>query len=148
GPPPAGHLVHLLLSHADRDGFRCVVAFLHEAPVGFAYGYTGRRGQWWTEQVARHLDGAKAREWLGDHFELVELHVHPSYQGQGIGGRLHDRLLEGLPHRRALLSTRQGPTVAVAMYRSRGWELVAGPIRFDGTDHPYLIFGKRLERGA
>lgn len=165
--PPPGQLARELLTHSGRDGFRCLVAFVQEEantparptgappgsawpgrPVGFTYGYTGRRGQWWTDQVARHLDPERARVWLSGHFELAELHVHPSYQGRGIGGELHDRLLEGLPHTRALLSTRQAPTVAIALYRSRGWRLVVGPIHFNGAPDPYLILGKELEPGA
>ena len=166
-PPAAGQLARQLVTHCLRDGFRCLVAFVNwdaepgshpsptpprpyaqhgvGRPVGFTYGYTGSRGQWWTEQVARHMDEVTARQWLGGHFELVELHVHPAYQGQGIGGRLHDLLLQGLPHRRALLSTRQGPTVALALYRSRGWQVVTGPMYFDGAPDPYLIMGKKLQ---
>ena len=164
--PAPGQLARQLVTHCTREGFRCLVAFVTTEPrvparpwpmgsgpassapaprpVGFAYGYTGRRGQWWTEQVARHMDEAAARAWLDGHFELVELHVHPAYHSRGIGGLLHDRLLQDLPHRRALLSTRQGPTIALALYRSRGWEVVAGPMYFDGAPDPYLILGKRL----
>ena len=41
-----------LLRHAERERFRCVVDRDHGRVVGFAYGYTGRRSQWWTDYVA------------------------------------------------------------------------------------------------
>ena len=155
-PPAPGQLARQLVNHCLRDQFRCLVAFAAPAeghrpagpwpgrPVGFTYGFTGSRGQWWTDQVARHMDEATARHWLDGHFELVELHVHPAYHRRGIGGLLHDLVLRGLPHRRALLSTRHGPTAALALYRRRGWQVVAGPMYFDGSPDPYLILGKEL----
>jgi hypothetical protein len=35
-----------LPTHADREDFKLVVA-RDENVVGFAYGFTGHRGQWW-----------------------------------------------------------------------------------------------------
>jgi hypothetical protein len=65
---------------------------------------------------------AAVADWVGGHFEFVELAVHPVDRGHGTGGRVHDTLLAGLPHQRALLGTADDPTSpAVRMYRSRGW---------------------------
>jgi hypothetical protein len=47
--------------HAARAGFRLVRAWDDDAGrrlVGFGYGYTGERGQWWTDQVAAVLEPA------------------------------------------------------------------------------------------
>lgn len=114
-----------LLLHATRDGFRCVVARADAQPVvGFAYGYTLASGQWWYDVLRAHLDQAVQQRWLRDCFDLIDLAVQPSAQGQGLGGRLHDALLADLPHRRALLATYPAETPALQLYRKRGWVLV------------------------
>ena len=41
--------------HAARAGFRLVLAREDGRLVGFAYGYTGERGQWWTDRAAEAL---------------------------------------------------------------------------------------------
>jgi ribosomal protein S18 acetylase RimI-like enzyme len=111
--------------HAERTGFRCVIARENEGVVGFAYGYTGRRGQWWTDYVAGRVPHELADEWLDGHFEFVELAVHPDHQRRGIGGALHDALLKDLPHDRALLSTWRVDTPARRLYLNRGWQVLA-----------------------
>lgn len=147
--PRAQAFGKILERHVGRDDFRCRVAFLPDGrPVGFAYGYTGARGQWWTDLVAAAMDEATRERWLGGHFELVELHVHPEHQGQGTGGRLHDAVLEELPHRTALLSTQRGPTPAFALYRKRGWETLLEHFSFPQENLEYRIMGLDLERQA
>jgi len=111
----------VLPRHRVRDGFRCVVASEDDAVVGFAYGYTSAPGQWWHDWVAGLVGPALAAEWMSDAFDLVELAVRPAAQGRGHGGRLHDAVLAGLPHRTALLSTRDEDIPARRLYRSRGW---------------------------
>ena len=113
-----------LAAHANREGFRCVVAREEGRIVGFAYGYTGRRGQWWSDHVAERVPQELAERWLDGHFEFVELAVHPDQQGQGIGGALHDALLAGLPHDRALLSTWTRDYPARLLYLNRGWQVL------------------------
>jgi ribosomal protein S18 acetylase RimI-like enzyme len=113
-----------LPAHAEREGFRCVVAREDGRIVGFAYGYTGRRGQWWTDYVAGRVTPDLAGRWLDGHFEFVELAVDPAYQHRGIGGALHDELLDGLPHDRALLSTWRVDTPARRLYLNRGWQIL------------------------
>jgi ribosomal protein S18 acetylase RimI-like enzyme len=110
-----------LPNHAQREGFRCVAASEDDRIVGFAYGYTGRRGQWWTDYVAERVPRELADEWLDGHFEFVELAVDPGYQGRGIGRALHDALLADLPHERALLSTWRDELPARRLYLTRGW---------------------------
>lgn len=105
-----------LPEHAGRPGFRMTVARVDGALAGFAYGFAAELGQ-----GSPVLTG----DWLGGHFELVELAVVPSAQGHGLGGRLHDALLADLPHRRALLSTWADPTLpAPRLFRSRGWQVL------------------------
>lgn len=107
--------------HRVRSGYRLAAAHDGGQLVGFSWGYTGERGQFWPDFVLDQL-GKAVDGWVGGHFEFVELAVLPSHQGQRIGGRLHDTLLSGLPHRRALLGTVDDPSSpAVRLYLSRGW---------------------------
>ncbi len=137
-----------LSRHTRRQGFRLVAAVEgQDGPLlGFAYGYTSAPGQWWHDLVARAMDPALAAEWLGDAFEFVELAVAPQAQGRGLGGRLHDALLAGLPHQRAVLSTMQAETVALRLYRRRGWVVLLEGFRFPNVARPYLVLGLDLTR--
>ncbi|HEX2499780.1 MAG: GNAT family N-acetyltransferase [Actinomycetes bacterium] len=128
-----------LPGHADRTGFRCVVARLDGRVVGFAYGHTGEFGQWWTDWVASRAPVEVVAEWLGGHFEFVELAVDPLVQGSGIGQALHDRLLAGLPHRRAVLATYRDDRAAPRLYRRSGWRLL-----MPGLDASSDLYGLEL----
>ncbi|HEX7352188.1 GNAT family N-acetyltransferase [Brachybacterium sp.] len=124
--------------HRSRADFRLVTAEAGEELLGFGWGYTGERGQWWADRVAAAL-GPDAEQWVGAHFEFVELAVRPARQGQGLGGQLHAALMNGLPHQRALLQTDADPLAdGHRLYRARGWEVLgelpAGKV----------VMGKRL----
>ena len=82
--------------HRTRAEFRLVTAELGGELAGFAWGYTGQRGQWWADRVAGVL-GDAADAWVGGHWEFVELAVHPE-------------------HRRA----------GGSLYRRRGWQVIGG----------------------
>lgn len=126
--------------HRAREDYRLVTAESDGVLVGFAWGYTGRPGQFWSDFVLRTL-GAAAAPWVGGHLEFVELAVDPGSQGRGIGGLLHDAMLEGLPHDRALLGTTDdadAPTYS--LYRSRGWQVIGSQAPGD------VVMGKRLTR--
>ncbi|MFC4785737.1 GNAT family N-acetyltransferase [Nocardioides sp. MAHUQ-72] len=126
--------------HRSRPDFRLATVRDGDRLVGFGWGYTGHRGEYWPDLVAEALPGLDA--WVGGHFELVELAVLPEWRGRGAGRRLHDLLLEGLPHDRALLSTAADPEdPAVRLYRSRGWRCLG----LLGLDRQ--VMGLRLDRG-
>jgi GNAT superfamily N-acetyltransferase len=111
--------------HRTRPGYRLVLARAGEEALGFAWGYTGERGQYWSDAIVREV-GPRIEGWVGGHFEFVELAVLPEARGRGVGGRLHDALLAGLPHERALLATSDAPDdPAVRLYLSRGWRRLA-----------------------
>jgi broad specificity phosphatase PhoE/GNAT superfamily N-acetyltransferase len=114
-----------LPAHTARPGFRCITLMLAGTVAGFAYGYSGERGQWWTDTVAARVPAVLADEWLGGHFELVEVAVAPEHQGRGFGAALVDGLLLGLPHGRALLTTYDDDRPAPRLYCRLGWELLA-----------------------
>ncbi len=146
GEPEARAFSDIFLRQRSQAGFRCIVA--REAAlgtvVGFVYGFTSLPGQWWHDQVAQRMNAAQRERWLGSAFELTELAVAPSYQGFGIGGQLHDRVLAGRPQRTAVLSTMQTETNALALYRKRGWQLLLSDFLFSGAVRMYIILGREL----
>jgi ribosomal protein S18 acetylase RimI-like enzyme len=112
-----------LPTHADRDDFKLVAA-RKENVVGFAYGFTGKRGQWWSDRVAEAIGPELTAEWIGGHFEVVELAVLPKARRQGIGTELMQELMRDLPNPRALLTTYADDRPAPRLYRRLGWQLL------------------------
>jgi ribosomal protein S18 acetylase RimI-like enzyme len=134
--------------HAGHAGFRFLGAFEPGGRlVGFVYGYTGAPGQWWYDKVAATLDARLRTEWLEpSHFELTELAVDPAYQGSGIGSRLHDAVLEGLPYERALLSALADNPRVIRFYEHRGWRVLLPELRFEQGRPLFAILGKELRQ--
>lgn len=125
--------------HRARNGFRLARALDGDALVGFAYGYTGDPGQWWTDNARTVLPPDVADEWLGGHFELVSIGVLDIARRNGVGRELMHRLLDGLPHQRMLLMTTADATdPARRLYASEGWR-VLGP----GIGEEKVIMGRR-----
>jgi ribosomal protein S18 acetylase RimI-like enzyme len=132
--------------HAPRSGFKALGAFdSAETLVGFTYGYTSQPGLWWREQIVPALTPEQREFWLPDAFELAELHVHPSAQGNHLGSQLHDGLLRDLPHATALLSVMHRSARAKQLYASRGWQVLVPELRFS-TDPatPFSVLGLEL----
>jgi ribosomal protein S18 acetylase RimI-like enzyme len=116
--------------------------------IAFAYGFHGGSGQWWHDLVrsaliSRSGHGA-AIEWLGDSFEVAEVHVHPEYQRRGIGRRLLYRLTGGRAERTAVLSTMDTNSPARRLYRSLGFTDLLTGYRFSGAPVPYAVMGAAL----
>ncbi|WP_206518195.1 GNAT family N-acetyltransferase [Rhodococcus sp. X156] len=120
--------------------------------LGIAYGYRGARRQWWCEEVrggllARGIPPHEVDVLLGEYFELTELHVLPSAQGQGLGEAMLRRLLTGRPEQRVLLST---PEVAEEenrawhLYRRLGFTDVLRQFSFAGDSRPFAVLGRDL----
>jgi len=134
--------------HAGRPGFRAVATLAgDDTLLGFGYGYTSMPGQWWHEQVREALPSEAYRTWLGDCFELVELHVHPAAQGRGLGDRQLEGLLEGATEKTVLLSTPEAPeetSRAWRLYRRRGFVDVLRRFAFPGDDRPFAVLGRTL----
>ena len=140
--------------HSLRAGFRFFAARCLGSDecqesarlVGFSYGYTGGPGLWWFDLVSTAIDPEIYNTWMTDYFEVVELAVDPQYQGLKLGAGLHDRLLAGLPHHTAVLSTIQFETTALQFYRKRGWVSLLDNFYFPGSKNPYLFMGFDLKK--
>ena len=141
----AARLGEILERHAARDGFTFLAARENGRLAGFTYGYRGGPGEWWHDRVSAALDEGARTRWLSPgHFEYVELHVRPELQGRGIGGRLHDALLERqTASRTAVLSTQVDNERALRLYRGRGWRVVVPELDF-GSGRPFSILGRDL----
>lgn len=125
--------------HTTRDGFRLARAWDDGVLVGFAYGYTGRSGQWWTDHVRTTLEPDVADAWLDGHFELVSIGVLSSARGRGTGRALLRALLAGLPHDRLLLMTTSDPDdPARRLYAAEGWTVLGA-----GTSDHTVVMGRR-----
>ena len=134
-----------LRRHADYPGFRAFGAFnLRNRLMGFSYGYTSQPGLWWREQVAAPLSPSQREEWFSDAFELAELHVHPTGQGNRLGSQLHDQLIRSQSHRTALLSVMHRSERARQLYTSRGWQTLIEDLRFSTEPQtPFSLLGLR-----
>ena len=138
-----------IASHAHRTGFRAVATYDEDRLVGFCYGYRGRPGQWWHDQVSGALAPAGYQRWLSDCFEVVELHVHPDHQGVGLGERQLSAILQDIEARTAVLSTPEqppgdSPTRAWRLYRRYGFTDVVRGLRFPGDERPFAVLGRAL----
>lgn len=141
----------LWLDHVQRPGWRAV-SWLDAAGsmLGIAYGYAGCPGQWWFEEVRRGLNAVDpdGQHWLGDYFELTELHVRPDAQGHGLGEGLLRALLAGTDRSRVLLSTpeygTQQPGRAWQLYWRIGFRDVLRGHRFTGDTRPFAVLGREL----
>jgi GNAT superfamily N-acetyltransferase len=133
----------ILPQHAGREAFRCVIADDEAGRlVGLAYGYRGRPGEWWYDVVAGEMGEQLASRWLGPrHFELVELMVAPDRRRHGLGGLLHDAILDRATKTTAVLSTQVDNAAARTLYKRRGWQIVVPELRFQPGAEPYCVLG-------
>jgi GNAT superfamily N-acetyltransferase len=134
------------LQHSENPDFRMSLALDDEWAAGFAYGYTSVPGGWWRRTVTAELEESAVRFWFEDCFEFAELAVAPERQRRGVGGALHDELLDHLPHQTSLLSTQQGNEEARSFYARRRWQVVRENFLFPQKSYPYIILGLELVR--
>ncbi|WP_018335702.1 GNAT family N-acetyltransferase [Actinomycetospora chiangmaiensis] len=84
--------------------------------------------------------------YLGDYFELTELHVRTDAQGHGLGEALLRRLLDRADAGHVLLSTPEAPapTRAWLLYRRCGFRDVLRHHRFSSDPRPFAVLGRTL----
>ncbi|PFA70374.1 GNAT family N-acetyltransferase [Bacillus sp. AFS015802] len=127
--------------HSTYPLFEGYLALAGEEVVGYIYGYSSRKGQYYHELLARHLNSE--REWMVNCMELVELGVDPSYRGRGIAKHLVGRLLQNRTEETVLLTTRKNNHPAIAFYQSLGFTTIREGF-YPNVPHEYIIMGKRL----
>lgn len=140
GPAFADWRDGLWARHRARSGFRLVVARDSGRVVGSTWGYIGSPGQYWADEVAARLPPPIAEEWVGGHFEVVELLVRPDHRRRGAGTALLGALLSDADADRAMLTVRDTAGAARRLYESTGWTAL-------GRWEPDLtVMGKPLRR--
>jgi GNAT superfamily N-acetyltransferase len=148
---PDKHLpgrVSIMRGHSAYPGFKCLLAEDGGRVVAFAYGFHGEWGQRWHDVVYQGISEQAGRRtaelWLGDVFELAEIHVLPEYQGQGLGKALIRTLCDGRDERAVALSTHDADTAARHVYRSMGFKDLLTGFSFPGSDEIFVIAAARL----
>ena len=139
--------------HATYPAFRAFVAERRRNVVGFVYGFHGELGQWWHDVVYHALTEAggsgHAGVWLTDPFEVAELHVHPDYQGRGIGRRLLEEVCAGRPEATVVLSALDQPgSRARRLYQSVGMTDLLTDFEFPGGGPRYAVMAAPLPLAA
>lgn len=137
--------------HARQPGFRAAVATIGPGSrvIGFTYGFTSFMapppGPWYGHLLAT-LGKERSEQFLVGAFELVELGVAPTHKGQGVGGRLHDLLIDSLAGQRAWLMTNPAAEDALALYDKRGWSEIASLVLCDRPE-ARLVLARGKGRG-
>lgn len=127
----------------EKKGFLCFGAVDTTKKLqGFCFGWESVAGGKFNTRV-KNLLGDEAKNWLEDCFEIVDIAVSPNYQGQGIGKKLLQYVLDKITNKRVLLQTHQEDTVASKMYIKQGWQTIVD--QFEISEGKYFrIFGKTL----
>jgi GNAT superfamily N-acetyltransferase len=137
-----------MASHVHRRAFRAIASLDDDdALLGFGYGYASEPGQWWHDQVRGAVPRNLREHWLGDCFEVVELHVRPSAQGHGLGAAQLRGLLAMATAKTTLLSTPEAPEAtsrAWRLYRRFGYVDVVRNFMFPGDSRPFAVLGRTL----
>jgi GNAT superfamily N-acetyltransferase len=133
-------------NHLGRGDVRILAAVDDRGELrGFTYGVPGRAGHWWHDVVTSALPRPVARQWFSDVLEIVELHVDPASQGQGIGRALLRTALDDAPESTAALSALDDPNLpARHLYAAQGFHPLLTAFRFPGGSTRYAVLVKAL----
>lgn len=134
GPDQVAAFAAALPGETSRPGFALVVADDVGELVGAAYGWTMTAGRWWTRADVEPPADLRAV----DKFAIMEWVVRPDRRGEGIGGQLMRRLLDGRPEQWATLASNPAAP-ARAIYQRTGWRQVGGSAMPDGRPTHLLV---------
>jgi len=135
----------IVLRHLTYPGARALGAHTEGGRlVGFVYGMPNDRAHWWSTVVEPYLRSQGLDHWLDDSFTITELHVHPAYQGRGIGRSLITRITDEATQPRSILSAIDVESPARGLYRSLGYRDIARRVLFPSAPTPYAVMGAAL----
>ncbi|MCB5182036.1 GNAT family N-acetyltransferase [Streptomyces antimicrobicus] len=136
---------YIVQRHMTCPGARALGAFTEDgALAGFVYGMPNDRTHWWSTVVQPYLRATGNDGWLDDSFVITELHVHPGFQGHGVGRALITRITDTATEPRSILSAIDTESPARALYRSLGYADLARQVHFPSASLPYAVMGARL----
>lgn len=130
----------------ELEGFCGRVACAGSRVVGMGLGASFSRELWWCQRVADVL--GPAHPVLEQAWVLAELAVTPRFRGRGVGGTLHDALLQACFGSSALLTTQRENSRARRFYERRGWTLLHQGFELVEGGPPFVVMKCPLLRQA
>lgn len=127
--------------HARYPNYEGYVAVEDEQVVGYIYGYSSRKGQYYHDLMSSHV--TSAQPFLSDCMELAELGVHPNHRNKGIAKKLMETLLHRRKEKYAILTVRKENRTAISFYEKSGWIVLTDRF-FPNVNDEYLIMGTRI----
>ncbi|MFJ8164772.1 GNAT family N-acetyltransferase [Streptomyces sp. NPDC096136] len=136
---------YIVQRHMTCRGARALGAFTDDgALAGFVYGMPNDRAHWWSTIVEPYLRAAGSDHWLDDSFVITELHVHPGFQGRGVGRALITRITDSAAEPRSILSAIDTDSPARGLYGALGYRDLARKVHFPSAGLPYAVMGAPL----
>lgn len=136
---------HIVLRHLLNPGARAYGATTPDGSlVGFVYGMPNDRSHWWSTIVEPYLRTTGTEGWLDDSFVITELHVHPDFQGRGVGRELITTITDGSELPRSILSAIDTDSPARGLYGALGYVDLARQVHFPSAPRPYAVMGAPL----
>ncbi len=136
---------YIVQRHMTCRGARALGAFAEDgALTGFVYGMPNDRTHWWSTIVEPYLRAGGHQDWLDGSFVITELHVHPGFQGNGIGRALITDITDDADESRSILSAIDTESPARGLYRALGYTDLARQVHFPSASLPYAVMGATL----
>ncbi|MFI1280787.1 MULTISPECIES: GNAT family N-acetyltransferase [unclassified Streptomyces] len=136
---------YIVQRHMACRGARALGAFAEDgALTGFVYGMPNDRTHWWSTIVEPYLRAGGHEAWLDGSFVITELHVHPGFQGHGVGRGLITALTDDAAEPRSILSAIDTESPARGLYRALGYTDLARQVHFPSASLPYAVMGATL----
>ncbi|MFD6226405.1 GNAT family N-acetyltransferase [Streptomyces sp. NPDC060232] len=136
---------YIVQRHMACRGARALGAFAEDgALTGFVYGMPNDRTHWWSTIVEPYLRAGGHEDWLDGSFVITELHVHPGFQGHGVGRALITTLTDDAAEPRSILSAIDTESPARGLYRALGYVDLARQVHFPSASLPYAVMGAPL----
>ncbi|MFE9255990.1 GNAT family N-acetyltransferase [Streptomyces sp. NPDC006879] len=144
-PEEVGVRRHIVQRHMACPGARALGAVTAGGRLaGFVYGMPNDRLHWWSTVVEPYLRADGLGGWLDDSFAITELHVHPEFQGRGIGRSLITKITDTAEQPRSILSAIDTESPARRLYHALGYTDLARRVYFPSAPQPYAVMGAVL----